>query len=69
MHDRPMRDDEGDPSAWRHAVTDAGPWPCRECGGTDVHFRIRESDDGAHEDIQYHCRTCGRRWWVESSDA
>jgi DNA-directed RNA polymerase subunit M/transcription elongation factor TFIIS len=69
MHSRPMRDDEGDFSPWQPATTEAGPRPCRACDGREVYFRTWESHDGAYEDTQYHCRTCGRRWWVEGDDA
>lgn len=69
MHTQPMSDTDGKFSAWKHAVTEAGPWPCRLCGGKEVYYREWESDDGGYDDTQYHCRTCGRRWWVEGPDA
>lgn len=42
---------------------------CRQCKSDDVFYRIVESFCGGYEDVNYHCRSCGRDWWVESSDA
>lgn len=42
---------------------------CRACGSDDVWFREWESSCGGYEDMNYECRGCQRKWWVESADA
>jgi hypothetical protein len=74
MHSRSMNDSEGTFDRWQHAIVEgedghSSPWPCRVCGGVEVFFRHWESDCGGHDDIQYHCRTCDRKWWVDGPDA
>lgn len=69
MHGQPVDDEnDGEFSEWQHAVTHKGPWTCIRCGAATIYFRVWESHDGGHQDIQYHCRSCGRRWWVEGDD-
>jgi len=51
-----------------------GPWykcdePCRKCGKQGCEWRVWESSDGAHEDVQYRCTVCGHDWWVEGIDS
>ncbi len=73
MHAREMHESEGESTEWQHATLDRpdgtkDPWPCRICGGLEVYYRVWESHDGAYEDVNYHCRSCGRKWWCESDD-
>ena len=43
---------------------------CPKCGiDNKVKYRTWESSDGAHEDTQYNCDSCGKNWWVEGSDS
>jgi predicted SprT family Zn-dependent metalloprotease len=66
---RPMDESEGEFRAdWKPTADENPAYRCR-CGSDRVFYRIWDSDDGAYEDIQYECRSCGRRRWVESSDA
>lgn len=42
---------------------------CRSCGSTDIWYQTWESSDEAYTDVRYHCRGCGKIWWVEGPDA
>lgn len=54
--------------AWKPTKAEAPDWTCRTCGSGDVWYRDVEDLEG-HEDREYHCRGCQRRWWVEGPDA
>jgi DNA-directed RNA polymerase subunit M/transcription elongation factor TFIIS len=54
---------EGEFGGWRPADR-----PCPRCGAAETWFRTWEGDAG-HEDEQYLCRACGKKWWVEGIDA
>lgn len=42
---------------------------CIRCGAEDVWYQEWESSCGGYEDYKYECRSCGKIWWVEGSDA
>ena len=42
--------------------------PCPRCGEFSVKWRLWESSDGGHEDVNYHCE-CGHDWWVDGCDS
>lgn len=75
MHSAPMSESDGEfRDDWRHAtITNSEGievgWPCRKCDGRNVYYREWESSCGGYDDIQYECRDCGRKWWVEGPDA
>jgi hypothetical protein len=54
---------------WKPTKTEDNTFFCRQCGSSDVWYRVWESSCGGYEDIKYECRGCGRTWWVESDDA
>ncbi len=39
------------------------------CGANNVWMRIWNSDCGGYVDLQFECRTCNHRWWIEGPDA
>ena len=50
-------------------VKDEDPdFKCIRCKSDNVWYMEWESSDGAHDDVNYNCRDCGRDWWVEGSD-
>ena len=53
---------------WKPTKAENPDFKCRKCGSDDIWYREWESSDGAHEDVQYECCGCGRKWWVEGSD-
>jgi hypothetical protein len=64
-HTRPFNDDEGDFGDWRES---ARPCGTPACPGP-LRYRIWESHDGAYDDYQFRCETCGRTWWVDGIDS
>ncbi len=52
---------------WKFCGSPENPrFKCRKCGKRDnIYFM---EDDGDHEDVQYWCKDCGHRWWIEGSD-
>lgn len=38
---------------------------CEKRGG--IEWRSHEDSEG-HEDYQYHCKYCEKKWWVDGSD-
>ena len=43
---------------------------CHKCKTPGyVFFRVWELSCGGYEDIQYECRSCDKKWWVEGPDA
>ncbi len=64
MHTEPLPDSAGD-------FGDAKPvdQPCRTCGKNTMTVRVWESSDGAYEDCQYKCTSCGHGYWVEGPDS
>lgn len=48
---------------------DHDDWSCVKCDSTKIKYRLWESSDGGHEDIQYKCLSCNHHWWVEGCDA
>ena len=46
----------------------ADEYPCPKCKGI-IHWMIWESSDGGHEDVHYHCRSCGYDRWVDGCDS
>jgi hypothetical protein len=44
--------------------------PCRRCKVAGrCYARAWGSDDGAHADEEYQCRSCGAVWWIEGPDS
>jgi DNA-directed RNA polymerase subunit M/transcription elongation factor TFIIS len=43
--------------------------PRSSCKNPDIWWREHESSDGAYEDTELRCRTCGYRWWVDGPDS
>lgn len=67
MHAGPVPGNyEGD---WKPTKADSPNFVCRKCGSDNVWYRNWESSCGGYEDTNYHCRSCGREWWVEGADA
>ena len=54
---------------WKPTKAENPNFKCRKCGSTDIWYRTWESSCGGYDDLNYHCRGCGREWWIESSDA
>ena len=54
---------------WKPTKAENPEFRDRTCGSDDVWYRTWDSADGAWTDYQYHCRACGRKWWVEGSDS
>ena len=70
MHDKPVDDlADGTFDDWKPCAAENPAYRCRECGSSDVWYREWDSNDGAYTDHQYHCRSCGRKWWVEGTDS
>jgi DNA-directed RNA polymerase subunit M/transcription elongation factor TFIIS len=69
MHTQPMSETEGDFADWKPTEPENHDFKCCDCDSDEVYYRIWESDCGGYEDVQYHCRGCGRKWWVEGPDA
>jgi len=42
--------------------------PCPKCQGELV-YDVWESSDGGHEDLQFHCKTCGHSFWIDGIDS
>lgn len=40
-----------------------------KCGSKKIKYRIHESSDGGHEDINYKCLECNHSWWVDGIDS
>lgn len=53
---------------WKPTREENPAFKCR-CGSDEIWYRKWESSDGAHDDIQYRCRSCGLGWWVEGPDS
>lgn len=53
---------------WKPTREENPDYRCK-CGSNDIWYRKWESSDGAYDDIQYKCYTCGRIWWYEGLDA
>lgn len=53
---------------WKPTKKENPTFKCRKCGSHEVFYRIKESYDGAHDDLNYKCDGCGRNWWVDGSD-
>lgn len=69
MHTKPMSESEGAFSlGWKPTAPENPEFRC-SCGSNQVSYRIWNSDCGGFEDVLYHCRSCGRTWWVEGPDA
>jgi len=41
---------------------------CHKCNSNNMEYRMWDSYDEAHTDIQYSCLECKVEWWVEGSD-
>lgn len=54
---------------WKPTKPENPAFKCRQCQSDDVWYRVWESSCGGFEDLQYECRSCKRKWWVESADA
>lgn len=67
MHTGPVPGEFQD--EWKPTKTENPDFKCRVCGSDDIYYRNWESSDGAYDDVQYECRGCKRKWWVESSDS
>jgi hypothetical protein len=65
-HMRPMEDDEGSFGDWQSAGI-----ACRsKCSALSmVRYRLWASNDGAYNDYQYHCQSCGQYWWIDGIDS
>lgn len=55
--------DWGDTRVWGHPVR------CALCGSDAVFGRLWEDVEQGHDDVEYHCRSCDRKWWVYGTDA
>lgn len=54
---------------WKDVKEEVEGWACRVCKHVDVvEYRKWESSDGGREDLEYHCKSCNRQWWVEGTD-
>jgi DNA-directed RNA polymerase subunit M/transcription elongation factor TFIIS len=51
---------------WRATKEETPNFVCRKCKSDNVWYRMCSCED--YEDIEYNCRSCGRRWWFEGSD-
>ena len=69
MHSRPLREPDGAFGPWNSTKENIPGFRCRECGSINVRYRFWESSCGGHEDKQYECLDCRRKWWVEGPDA
>ena len=70
MHTAPMPESDGTfESDWKPTKPENPTFTCRACGSDNVWYRVWESSCGGYEDVKYHCRACGRVWWVEGADA
>ncbi len=70
MHSQPMAESQGEfQSEWKPTIAENPNYACRKCGSKDVHYRQWDSDCGGYEDVQYWCKGCNRKWWVEGPDA
>lgn len=65
MHSQPMKDSDGTFDGWKACPTTA----CRRCKKLTVKSREWDSSDGAYEDYQFSCYSCGHTWWIEGPDA
>lgn len=41
---------------------------CEVCGAEKVVYRVYESSNEEHTDIQYCCLVCKAIWWVDGTD-
>jgi len=55
-------------SEWKPTKPEDSDFKCQKCQSDDIWYSVWESSDGGHTDINYHCKGCNRRWWVEGSD-
>lgn len=53
---------------WKPTKAENPSFVCRECKSDEVEYREWESGDGAHDDLHYRCKACGRDWWIEGAD-
>ena len=53
---------------WKPTKPENPKFVCRVCGSDDVWYRKWE-DSECHQDLHYHCRGCGRKWWFEGIDS
>ena len=65
MHSQPMSEDQGKFGGWQ-----PDPRACPACKTSEqVYYRLWESNDGGFEDYKYHCRACGKVWWIDGIDS
>ena len=55
-------------SEWKATIHENPKFICPSCKSNQIIYRIVESFDGGHEDINYLCKSCRKDWWVEGSD-
>lgn len=53
---------------WKPTKAENSKFKCRKCGSDDIEYRMWDSSDEAHTDVEYKCNGCGRGWWVEGPD-
>lgn len=53
---------------WKPTKAESPEYRHKECGSDDVWYRVWDSSCGGYTDIRYHCRGCGKQWWVEGPD-
>lgn len=63
-----MTEEMKDDSDWKPCVISNPEFKCPKCSSKQVRYRTHECGDGAYTDYQYHCGSCGKKWWVEGSD-
>ena len=54
---------------WKPVNDEDTDFKCSECGSGDVWYRLWESSDGGHDDVECVCHSCRRTWWIEGADA
>lgn len=59
----------GDLSEWKPTAAENAGFKCRDCGSNNVWYAKWDSSCGGWEDLKYHCRACGKVWWVEGIDS
>lgn len=52
---------------WKPVKPEDSDYKC-DCGSDNVWYRKWESYDGGHQDVNYFCDDCGKKWWVEGPD-
>ena len=50
---------------WQQSDSDI----CPQCASQLIEFRIVESSDGGHEDVNLRCLKCKHSWWVDGVDS